>query len=82
MNEICGKYSKIQRKMEDDKYSGMVKINERMTEITELINFQEKRNKRLFDVADKQLLQNQRDIQQVNNTLTKIVDDPKILARY
>ena len=41
-----------------------------------------KKNKGLFDMADKQLIQNQREIQQVSNTVKKIVDDPTILARY
>jgi hypothetical protein len=33
-------------------------------------------------MADKQLRQQQTEIQQANNTLKKIVDDPTILARY
>jgi protein subunit release factor A len=82
MHEISGYYNKIQRQMEDDKYSGMVKINERITEVTELFNEQGNRNKRLFDMADKQLRQNQNEIQQANNTLKKIIDDPTTLARY
>ena len=82
MGEISGKYNKIQKIMEDDKYSGMVKINERITSVTELFNEQGNRNKRLFDMADKQLRQQQTEIQQANNTLKKIVDDPTILARY
>ncbi len=82
MNEISGKYNKIQKIMEDDKYSGMVKINERITSVTELFNEQGNRNKRLFDMADKQLRQNQNEIQQANNTLKKIIDDPTTLARY
>ena len=82
LNEISGYYNKIQRQMEDDKYSGMVKINERITSVTELFNEQGNRNKRLFDMADKQLRQNQNEIQQANNTLKKIIDDPTTLARY
>tara|TARA_B110000240_G_scaffold22297_1_gene22662 strand:+ start:138 stop:566 length:429 start_codon:yes stop_codon:yes gene_type:complete len=82
MGEISGKYNKIQKIMEDDKYSGMVKINERITSVTELFNEQGNRNKRLFDMADKQLRQNQNEIQQANNTLKKIIDDPTTLARY
>ena len=82
MHEISGYYNKIQRQMEDDKYSGMVKINERITSVTELFNEQGNRNKRLFDMADKQLRQNQNEIQQANNTLKKIIDDPTTLARY
>ena len=61
---------------------GMVKINERITEVTELFNEQGNRNKRLFDIADEQLRQNQKDIQQANSTLKKIIDDPTTLARY
>ena len=82
IEEISEYYSQIQKQMENDSYEGNTKLNDRITEFTELINFQEKRNKRLFDVADKQLLQNQREIQQANTTLKKIVDDPTILARY
>ena len=82
IGEISGKYNKIQRKMEDDKYSGMVKINERITELAGLFNEQGNRNKHLFDMADKQLRQNQNEIQQANNTLKKIIDDPTTLARY
>ena len=82
MHEISEYYNKIQRQMEDDKYSGMVKINERITEVTELFNEQGNRNKRLFDIADEQLRQNQKDIQQANSTLKKIIDDPTTLARY
>ena len=82
MGEISGKYNKIQKIMEDDKYSGMVKINERITSVTELFNEQGNRNKRLFDMADQQLRQNQNEIQQANNTLKKIIDDPTTLARY
>ena len=82
MGEISGKYNKIQKIMEDDKYSGMVKINERITSVTELFNEQGNRNKHLFDMADKQLRQNQNEIQQANNTLKKIIDDPTTLARY
>jgi hypothetical protein len=82
MNEISEYYNKIQRKMGDDKYSGMVKINERITAVTELFNEQGNRNQRLFDIADKQLRQNQNDIQQANSTLKKIIDDPTTLARY
>ena len=33
-------------------------------------------------MADKQLRQNQNEIQQATNTLKKIVDDPTVLARY
>ena len=82
IGEISGKYNKIQRKMEDDKYSGMVKINERITELAGLFNEQGNRHKHLFDMADKQLRQNQNEIQQANNTLKKIIDDPTTLARY
>ena len=82
IGEISGEYNKIQRKMEDDKYSGMVKINERITELAGLFNEQGNRNKHLFDMADKQLRQNQNEIQQANNTLKKIIDDPTTLARY
>ena len=82
MKEISEYYEGVQKQMENDAYEGNTKLNERITELLRLFNEQGNRNKRLFDVADKQLIQNQRDIQQANNTLKKIVDDPTILARY
>ena len=57
-------------------------IDVRITELAELFNEQGNRNKRLFDMADKQLRQQQNEIQQATNTLKKIVDDPTTLARY
>ena len=72
----------IQKQMENDAYEGNTKLNERITSVTELFNEQGNRNKRLFDMADKQLRQNQNEIQQANNTLKKIIDDPTTLARY
>tara|TARA_R110002073_G_scaffold2843_12_gene18260 strand:+ start:2719 stop:3147 length:429 start_codon:yes stop_codon:yes gene_type:complete len=82
MKEISEYYEGVQKQMENDAYEGNTKLNERITELSRLFNEQGNRNKRLFDVADKQLIQNQRDIQQATNTLKKIVDDPTILARY
>ena len=82
MKEISEYYEGVQKQMENDAYEGNTKLNERITELSRLFNEQGNRNKRLFDVADKQLIQNQRDIQQATNTLNKIVDDPTILARY
>ena len=82
MKEISEYYEGVQKQMENDAYEGNTKLNERITELVGLFNEQGNRNKRLFDVADKQLIQNQRDIQQATNTLKKIVDDPTILARY
>tara|TARA_R110000796_G_scaffold22028_1_gene64246 strand:- start:603 stop:1031 length:429 start_codon:yes stop_codon:yes gene_type:complete len=82
MEEISGYYNSIQRLLKDDKYDGINKINERITAVTELFNEQGNRNKRLFDMADQQLRQNQKEIQQANNTLKKIIDDPTTLARY
>ena len=63
-------------------YEGNTKLNDRITELAELFNEQGNRNKRLFDMADKQLRQQQNEIQQATNTLKKIVDDPTTLARY
>ena len=68
--------------MKNDAYEGNTKLNERITELAGLFNEQGNRNKRLFDMADKQLRQNQNEIQQANNTLKKIIDDPTTLARY
>ena len=82
IEEISEYYSQIQKQMKNDAYEGNTKLNDRITELAELFNEQGNKNKRLFDVADKQLIQNQRDIQQANSTLKKIVDDPTILARY
>jgi predicted adenine nucleotide alpha hydrolase (AANH) superfamily ATPase len=82
LQEVSEYYNKIQIQMENDAYEGNTKLNDRITELAELFNEQGNKNKRLFDVADKQLIQNQREIQQANSTLKKIVDDPTILARY
>jgi len=82
MKEISGYYMDVQKQMEDDAYEGNTKLNGRITELAELFNEQGNRNKRLFDMADKQLRQQQNEIQQATNTLKKIVDDPTTLARY
>jgi hypothetical protein len=82
MKEISEYYNNVQKQMKNDAYEGNTKLNERITSVTELFNEQGNRNKRLFDMADKQLRQNQNEIQQANNTLKKIIDDPTTLARY
>lgn len=82
MEEVSEYYIGVQQKMETDAYEGNTQLNKRITELAELFNEQGNRNKRLFDMADKQLRQQQNEIQQANNTLKKIVDDPTILARY
>ena len=82
MREISEYYNVVQRQMEEDAYEGNTKLNERITELAELFNEQGNRNKRLFDIADKRLREQQNEIQQATNTLKKIVDDPTILARY
>jgi len=82
MKEISEYYIDVQKQMENDAYEGNTKLNGRITELAELFNEQGNRNKRLFDMADKQLRQQQNEIQQATNTLKKIVDDPTTLARY
>ena len=82
MKKISEEYDIVQKQMKNDAYEGNTKLNERITSVTELFNEQGNRNKRLFDMADKQLRQNQNEIQQANNTLKKIIDDPTTLARY
>jgi len=82
IDEISEYYIGVQQKMETDAYEGNTQLNKRITELAELFNEQGNRNKSLFDMADKQLRQQQIEIQQANNTLKKIVDDPTILARY
>ena len=82
IDEVSEYYIGVQQKMETDAYEGNTQLNKRITELAELFNEQGNRNKRLFDMADKQLRQQQTEIQQANNTLKKIVDDPTILARY
>ena len=82
IDEVSEYYIGVQQKMETDAYEGNTQLNKRITELAELFNEQGNRNKRLFDMADKQLRQHQNEIQQVSNTLKKIVDDPTILARY
>ena len=82
LKKISEYYNNVQKQMEEDAYEGNTKLNERITELSRLFNEQGNKNKRLFDVADKQLIQNQREIQQANTTLKKIIDDPTILARY
>ena len=82
IKKISEYYIDVQKQMENDAYEGNTKLNGRITELAELFNEQGNRNKRLFDMADKQLRQNQNEIQQANNALKKIVDDPTTLARY
>ena len=82
MEEVSEYYIGVQQKMETDAYEGNTQLNKRITELAELFNEQGNRNKRLFDIADKQLRQQQNEIQQAANTLKKIVDDPSTLARY
>jgi len=82
MKEISEYYTDVQKQMKEDAYAGNTKLNGRITELAELFNEQGNRNKRLFDMADKQLRQQQIEIQQANNALKKIVDDPTTLARY
>jgi len=80
--EVSEYYNKVQIQMENDAYEGNIKLNDRITVLSRLFNEQGNKNKQLFDVADKQLLQNQREIQQLKTSLKTIVDDPTILARY
>ena len=82
IDKVSEYYIGVQQKMETDAYEGNTQLNKRITELAELFNEQGNRNKSLFDMADKQLRQQQIEIQQANNTLKKIVDDPTILARY
>ena len=82
MGKISEEYNIVQIQMKNDAYAGNTELNERITELAGLFNEQGNRNKSLFDMADKQLRQNQREIQQANSTLKKIVDDPTTLARY
>lgn len=82
MKEISKYYNSVQKQMKEDAYEGNTKLNERITELAELFNEQGNRNKRLFDTADRMLMEQQNKIQQANNTLKKIVDDPTVLARY
>ena len=82
MKKISEEYNNVQIQMKTDAYEGNTKLNGRITELAELFNEQGNRNKRLFDIADKQLRQQQNEIQQAANTLKKIVDDPSTLARY
>ena len=82
IDEVSEYYKDVQKQIEKDAYVGNTKLNERITELAELFNEQGNRNKRLFDMADKQLRQNQDEIQRTVNTLKKIVDDPTTLARY
>lgn len=82
MKEISEYYNDVQKQMEEDAYEGNTKLNERITQLAEVFNEQGNRNKRLFDMTDKQLRQQQAEIQQATLTLKKIVDDPTVLARY
>ena len=82
IDEVSEYYKDVQEQIKKDAYVGNTKLNERITELAGLFNEQGNRNKRLFDMADKQLRQNQNEIQQANNTLKKIIDDPTTLARY
>ena len=82
VKQIAENYKIIQKQLETDAYEGNTKLNNRITALTESFNEQGNRNKRLFDMADKQLKQNQLDIQVTANTVKKIIDDPTTLARY
>ena len=82
IDEVSEYYKDVQEQIKKDAYVGNTKLNERITELAGLFNEQGNKNQRLFDIADKQLRQNQNDIQQANSTLKKIIDDPTTLARY
>ncbi len=82
VKQIAENYRIIQKQLETDAYEGNTKLNDRITALTESFNEQGNRNKRLFDIADKQLKQNQLDIQVTANKVKKIIDDPTTLARY
>lgn len=82
IKQVSEEYNSIQKQLKTDAYEGNTKLNDRITVLSRLFNEQGNRNKQLFDLADKQLRQNQNEIQQCNNTLKKIVDDPTVLARY
>ena len=82
IDEVSEYYKDVQEQIKKDAYVGNTKLNERITELAGLFNEQGNKNKRLFDMADKQLRQNQDEIQRAVNTLKKIIDDPTTLARY
>tara|TARA_B100000780_G_scaffold261257_1_gene213597 strand:- start:4696 stop:5124 length:429 start_codon:yes stop_codon:yes gene_type:complete len=82
IKQVSEEYNSIQKQLKTDAYEGNTKLNDRITVLSKLFNEKGNRNKQLFDLADKQLRQNQNEIQQCNNTLKKIVDDPTVLARY
>lgn len=71
MEEIAEYYVGVQKKMETDAYEGNTQLNKRITELVTLFNEQGKRNKILFDTADKQLRKQQTEIQQATNMLKK-----------
>lgn len=82
LEEVSEYYIGVQQQIQTDAYEGNTKLNQRITDLVRLFNEQGNKNKRLFDMVDKQLRQQQNEIQQAKNTLKKIVDDPTILARY
>jgi hypothetical protein len=82
LKKVSENYRIIQKQLETDAYEGNKKLNDRITELTKSFNEQGNKNKRLFDMADEQFTKTQREIQQISNTVKKIVDDPNTLARY
>lgn len=82
LKKVSENYRIIQKQLETDAYEGNKKLNDRITALTKSFNEQGNKNKRLFDMADEQFIKTQREIQQINNTVKKIVDDPNTLARY
>ena len=82
LKKVSENYRIIQKQLETDAYEGNKKLNDRITALTKSFNEQGNKNKRLFDMADEQFTKTQREIQQISNTVKKIVDDPNTLARY
>ncbi len=82
MKEISEEYNNVQKQMESDAYEGNTKLNGRITELAGLFNEQGNGNKKLFDVADRQLLNHDREIQMLRSNFQQFSKDKGTIDRY
>ena len=82
MIEVSEQQEKLIEQMQNDSYTGNTELNHRISELAKTFNDQGLGNKKLFDVADSQFRKIQSDIQILNGTLKRYMDDPNMIAKY
>jgi len=82
LKKISEEYNNVQKQMESDAYEGNTKLNGRITELAGLFNEQGNGNKKLFDVADRQLLNHDREIQMLRSNFQQFSKDKGTIDRY